>query len=68
MRGHFNYFGVTDNSHSLKQFKMAVRRMLFKWLNRRSQKRSFTWKSFLRYEARYPLPRVKRLVPLIPIW
>ncbi len=24
--------------------------------------------SFLRYEARYPLPRTKRLVPLIPMW
>jgi RNA-directed DNA polymerase len=68
IRGHLNYFGVTDNSHALKQFRMAVRRLLFKWLNRQSQKRSFTWESFLRYEARYPLPRTKRLVPLIPIW
>jgi hypothetical protein len=68
IRGHLNYFGVTDNTHVLKQFRMAVRRLLFKWLNRQSQKRSFTWESFLRYEARYPLPRTKRLVPLIPIW
>ena len=68
IRGHLNYFGVTDNSHALKQFRMAVRQLLFKWLNRRSQKRSFTWESFLRYEARYPLPRTKRLVPLIPMW
>ena len=68
IRGHLNYFGVTDNRHALKQFRMAVRRLLFKWLNRQSQKHSFTWESFLRYEARYPLPRTKRLVPLIPIW
>ena len=68
IRGHLNYFGVTDNSHALKQFRRAVRQLLFKWLNRRSQKRSFTWESFLRYEARYPLPRTKRLVPLIPMW
>ena len=67
MRGHFNYFGVTDNSHSVKQFKRGVSRLLFKWLNRRSQRRSFTWVSFRRYEARYPLPRLRRLVPLIPI-
>ncbi len=67
MRGHFNYFGVTDNSHSVKQFKRGVCRLLFKWLNRRSQRRSFTWVSFRCYEARYPLPRLRRLVPLIPI-
>jgi RNA-directed DNA polymerase len=68
IRGHLTYFGVTDNSHALKQFRMAVRRLLFKWLNRRSQRRSFTWAGFLRYEARYPLPRPTRLVPLIPRW
>lgn len=68
IRGHLTYFGVTDNSHALKQFRMAVRRLLFKWLNRRSQRRSFTWAGFLRYEARYPLPRTTRLVPLIPRW
>jgi len=68
IRGHLAYFGVTDNSHALKQFRMAVRRLLFKWLNRRSQRCSFTWAGFLRYEARYPLPRTARLVPLIPRW
>jgi hypothetical protein len=41
MRGHFNYFGVTDNSRALYQFERAVHNLLFKWLNRRSQRRSF---------------------------
>lgn len=67
MRGHFNYFGVTDNSRALYQFERAVRNLLFKWLNRRSQRRSFTWDSFLRYMVRYPLPRPGRLVPLLPV-
>jgi RNA-directed DNA polymerase len=68
MRGHFNYFGVTDNSLSLKKFGFEVRRLLFKWLNRRSQRRSFSWESLARYEARYPLPRPPRLVSLNPVW
>jgi hypothetical protein len=68
MRGHFNYFGVTDNSLSLEKFGFEVRRLLFKWLNRRSQRRSFTWESLARYEARYPLPRPPRLVSLNPVW
>ena len=68
IRGHLTSCGVTDNSHALKQFRMAVRRLRFKWLNRRSQRRSFTWAGFLRYEARSPLPRPTRVVPLIPRW
>jgi RNA-directed DNA polymerase len=68
MRGHFNYFGVTDNSPALWQFDHAVRRLVFKWLNRRSQRRSFSWESFRRYETRHPLPRPAPLVSLNPVW
>ena len=66
MRGHFNYFGVSDNSRALAQFREAVRQLAFKWLNRRSQRRSFTWESLARYEARHPLPRPGRVVRLYP--
>jgi RNA-directed DNA polymerase len=68
MRGHFNYFGVTDNSPALYRFERVVQRLVLKWLNRRSQRRSFTWESFCRYAKRHPLPRPGRLVPLIPMW
>jgi RNA-directed DNA polymerase len=68
MRGHFNYFGVTDNSPALYRFERAVQRVVVKWLNRRSQRRSFTWESFRRYAKRHPLPRPGRLAPLIPMW
>src|SRR5918996_6351610 len=56
MRGHFNYFGVTDNSRALYLFEAKVHHLVFKWLNRRSQRRSFTWESFRRYFNRHPLP------------
>jgi group II intron reverse transcriptase/maturase len=67
MRGHFNYFGVTDNSRALYRFEQAVHTLLFKWLNRRSQRRSFTWESFRRYAAKHPLPRPGPLVSLYPV-
>ena len=67
MRGHFNYFGVTDNSRALYRFEHAVHRLLFKGLNRRSQRRSFTWESFQRYCLRHPLPRPGRLVRLTSV-
>ena len=68
IRGHFNYFGVTDNSRALSQFREQVKRLTFKWLNRRSQRRSFTWARFSRYEKRFSLPRPRRLVQLNPVW
>ena len=68
MRGHFNYFGVTDHSRALARFERAVHRLLFKWLNRRSQRRSFSWERFCRYVRRHPLPRPGRLVRLNPVW
>ena len=64
LRGHFNYFGVTDNSQALYQFELKAHQLLFKWLNRRSQRRSFTWESFRRYLDQHPLPRPVRLVSL----
>jgi len=64
LRGHFNYYGVSDNSRCLSCFEQRVHDLLFKWLNRRSQKRSFSWESFLRYRAQHPLPQPGRLVSL----
>ena len=68
MRGHINYFGVTDNGWSVRRFYKGAQRCLFKWLNRRSQRRSFIWESFNRYEKRFPLPRPQIRVQLNPVW
>ncbi len=45
-RGYWNYYGVIGNSASLQSFFYLAQRILFKWLNRRSQRRSYTWKGF----------------------
>ncbi|MGB2861895.1 MAG: hypothetical protein WBC05_01090 [Sedimentisphaerales bacterium] len=33
-----------------------TKRLVLKWLNRRSQKASFTWEDFEAYLKHYPLP------------
>jgi group II intron reverse transcriptase/maturase len=43
LMGYWNYYGVTGNSRSLCKYWQLVVRELYKWLNRRSQKRSYTW-------------------------
>ena len=46
LRGHYQYYGVTDNIREVKSFLNQTRWLLYKWLNRRSQKRSYTVDSF----------------------
>jgi RNA-directed DNA polymerase len=46
LRGHCNYYGIRGNWKSLGQFFWAVSQILKKWLNRRSQKHSFTVEEF----------------------
>ncbi len=59
-RGHWNYYGVIGNSKSLGQYRTESCRALFKWVNRRSQKRSYTWRAFNRLLQRFavPMPRI----------
>ena len=44
--GYYHYYGITDNLPSLTRFLDCVKKSLFFWLNRRSQKRSYTWNGF----------------------
>ena len=61
LRGHYNYFGVSGNMREMKTFYQRTERMAFKWINRRSQKRSFTWEEFGRFLRWNPLPQPRIL-------
>jgi group II intron reverse transcriptase/maturase len=62
VQGHINYFAVTGNRRSVGNFIDEVRKLLFKWLNRRSQKNSFNWEKFILFMEKYPLPKVQTKV------
>lgn len=57
LRGHTRYYGVSFNSGQIQKFHYEATRIVFKWLNRRSQKKSFSWEKFKKFEERYPPPR-----------
>jgi hypothetical protein len=46
LRGHYQYYGVTDNTKDVKNFLAQTKWLLFKWLNRRSQKKSYSIDTF----------------------
>lgn len=61
VRGHIQYYAVSHNLRYVQNYIESAKRTLFKWLNRRSQRKSFNWDRFTLFIKRYPLPvaRVK---------
>lgn len=56
LRGHYQYYGVSGNMRGLISFYRFALRLVHKWLNRRSQRRTFYWLRFQAYLKHYPLP------------
>lgn len=46
LRGYYNYYGIIGNNKSLSTFVYRITQTLFKWLNRRSQRKSYNWEGF----------------------
>lgn len=62
LRGHYQYYGVTDNTVEVKKFANQTKWLLYKWLNRRSQRRSYTIETFFQGVLRtFPIlePQIK---------
>ncbi len=59
-KGYYNYYGVIGNSKGINEFYEATLKILYKWMNRRSQRKSFNWKEFTAKMKWYRLikPRV----------
>jgi len=58
LRGHIQYYGVSFNFRVVQNFQEKATRILFKWLNRRSQRRSMNWEQFALLIRANPLPKV----------
>lgn len=56
LRGHYQYYGVSGNMPALRQYYATTLRLTRKWLNRRSQRKAYSWKRFMEYLKHYPLP------------
>jgi group II intron reverse transcriptase/maturase len=59
--GYYGYYAVSDNILTVQKFRYEAIKLLFKWLNHRSQRRSFTWDEFNLFITRVPIvsPRLK---------
>jgi len=60
LRGYYGYYGITFNSRSIKTYFQQVKRLLFKWLNRRGG-RKWNWLEYRKIVDEYCLllrPRI----------
>lgn len=44
--GHLSYYAITDNLERCSYYVYRATRIVFKWLNRKSQRKAYTWKGF----------------------
>jgi RNA-directed DNA polymerase len=56
LQGVWNYYGVIGNSERVWKFAWAAQQLVYKWLNRRSQRKSFTWTRFAEAWKRWQIP------------
>lgn len=59
LEGHIQYYGVSFNIASVRRFLWTATRIVFKWLNRRSQRKSFNWERFSLFIQAHPLPKAR---------
>lgn len=56
LRGHYAYFGVTNNFIAIDVFAYRARRIWFRSLRRRDGRRAMSWDRFNEMLERFPLP------------
>jgi group II intron reverse transcriptase/maturase len=64
--GHLNYYAITDNFDSCKSFHYWFTCITFKWLNRRSQRKSYNWNEFNQMLEDVGWPKVRIQKNLCP--
>ena len=62
--GHYRYYGISFNGRMISNYKQQVRELLFKVLNRRSDRKSYTREGFIEMLKYYPLAMPKIYVSL----
>jgi len=60
--GHLSYYAITDNSNWCDYYVYRTSRIMFKWLNRKSQRRAYSWDGFTQALAwvKWPEPRIRK--------
>ncbi len=60
--GYLSYYAITDNLERCQYYVYRTKRILFKWLNRKSQRKAYTWKAFEQAlkHVKWPVPTIRK--------
>lgn len=59
LQGHYRYYGTSGNMRLMREFRTQTSKLAYGWINRRSQKKSFTYEQYCRFQRYNPLPEPK---------
>ena len=57
LRGHVQYYGISYNYKAVQGFIFKSVKIFFKWINRRSQRKSMTFDKFKLFLSKFPPPK-----------
>lgn len=57
LAGHCQYYGISHNCEQVTIFFGQAIKIFYKWINRRSQRKSFSWEKFSQFMERHPAPK-----------
>jgi len=69
--GHLSYYAITDNSAKCIYYHHHVTRILLKWMNRKSQRKAYTWDGYVQALewVGWPKPKIRKdLNPCRRVW
>lgn len=66
LRGHYTYYGITDNFRSLSKLHYQVKHLWRKWLGRRNRDGPMPWQTFGQLLIDYPLLAPKIVHSYLP--
>jgi group II intron reverse transcriptase/maturase len=64
IEGHLNYYAITDNSAQCSRYVYHATCLVFKWINRKSQRKTYTWEGFNQALAcmDWPQPKIREVL------
>ena len=59
LSGHYRYYGISGNYQEIRKFYLRTVKLAYKWINRRSQRKSYNFHQYSRFLKYNPLPKPK---------
>lgn len=68
LQGHYQYYGMSGNFQGIKSYYAETIKLTYKWMNRRSEKKTWNWETFRKYLTQHPLPKPKLTYAIYNTW